>query len=103
GVQPGRGLRVASSRCRMAPMRGFILLASFWVLSGAAMAADPEQGFAVLELFTSEGCPSCPAAEAVLQQVQDRAIEQDEPIYALAFHVDYFDTEDWKDRYAQPS
>lgn len=84
-------------------MRHVRLLSAFLLLSSVATAADAGQGFALLEMFTSEGCPACPAAEAVLQKIQDRAVEQGEPIYALAFHVDYFDTEEWKDRYASAS
>ena len=51
-------------------------------------------GFAVVELFTSEGCSSCPAAEAALAQVHD---EYKQGVYVLEFHVDYWDYIGWKD------
>ena len=60
-----------------------------------------EPGFAVLELYTSEGCSSCPPAEALLEQI-DKA-SADKPIYALAFHVDYFDRLGWKDVFGDPA
>ena len=51
----------------------------------------------VLELFTSEGCSSCPPAESLLNRVDDHA-----EVVALAFHVDYWDRLGWTDRFASP-
>jgi hypothetical protein len=56
-------------------------------------AAGP--GFAVVELFTSEGCSSCPPADALVARVQKE--DKDLPVYVLAFHVDYWDRLGWKD------
>lgn len=47
---------------------------------------------AVLELFTSQGCSSCPAADIILDELGTR-----EDIIALAYHVDYWDYIGWKD------
>jgi hypothetical protein len=58
-----------------------------------------KQGFAVLELFTSEGCSSCPPAETVLKEIQQEF--QDKPVYILAFHVDYWNHLGWKDQFSQ--
>ncbi len=44
------------------------------------------KGFAVIELFTSEGCSSCPPADALLAKIEKEA--GDKPIYVLAYHVD---------------
>lgn len=49
----------------------------------------------VVELFTSEGCSSCPPAEALLRDLADRP-----DILALEFHVDYWDYIGWPDPYA---
>jgi hypothetical protein len=54
-------------------------------------------GVAVVELFTSEGCSSCPPADAVLASLVRPG---DRPVYALAFHVDYWDDLGWPDRFA---
>jgi hypothetical protein len=51
-----------------------------------------KRGVAVVELFTSEGCSSCPPADAVLRAVADRA-----DVYALSFHVDYWNDLGWAD------
>ena len=52
---------------------------------------------AVVELYTSEGCSSCPPAELWLSQLKGR-----DGVVTLAFHVDYWDSLGWKDRFAQP-
>jgi hypothetical protein len=52
---------------------------------------------AVVELYTSEGCSSCPPAERWLSALKGR-----DDVVALAFHVDYWDGLGWKDRFSQP-
>jgi hypothetical protein len=54
-------------------------------------------GFAVVELFTSEGCSSCPPADEALSQLVRRADREKLPIYALEWHVDYWDYLGWRD------
>lgn len=49
---------------------------------------------AVLELFTSQGCASCPPADALL-----RSLEQRSDVIALAYHVDYWDYIGWTDTF----
>lgn len=58
-------------------------------------------GFAVVELFTSEGCSSCPPADANLSRLVDIAHKNKLPIYALSFHVDYWNYLGWKDPFSQ--
>jgi hypothetical protein len=53
------------------------------------------KGFAVVELFTSEGCSSCPPADAVVAKIEKEST--DKPVYILAFHVDYWNNLGWKD------
>jgi len=75
------------------------------IAAGTAAQAQPaachaESGAhvpAVVELYTSEGCSSCPPAERWLTGVEHR-----DGVVALAFHVDYWDSLGWKDRFAQP-
>jgi hypothetical protein len=57
---------------------------------------------ALIELFTSEGCSSCPAAEAWLSKLRDQAgLWKD--FVPVAFHIDYWDKRGWKDRFASPA
>jgi len=57
--------------------------------------SDPVKGFAVVELFTSEGCSSCPPADQLMARIQQEV--KDQPVYILAFHVDYWNRLGWND------
>jgi hypothetical protein len=61
---------------------------------------DAGPGFAVVELFTSEGCSSCPPADALLAELVQDAREHGRPVYCLAFHVDYWNRLGWNDPYS---
>ncbi|GAA4154609.1 hypothetical protein GCM10022217_11820 [Chryseobacterium ginsenosidimutans] len=55
-------------------------------------------GFAVLELFTSEGCSSCPPADQLMGEIEKQY--KDQPVYILAYHVDYWNNLGWKDKFS---
>jgi hypothetical protein len=63
-----------------------------------AQPAEIGKGFAVVELFTSEGCSSCPPADEVAAKLQK---EFSGNVYFLEFHVDYWDYIGWKDGFAK--
>lgn len=52
----------------------------------------------VVELYTSQGCSSCPPADAILHELTNR-----DDVIPLAFHVDYWDYIGWKDLFADPA
>jgi len=65
------------------------------MLAGPALAADSK---VVVELFTSQGCSSCPAADRVLGQ-----LAAENKVIALSVPVDYWDYLGWRDTLAQPA
>lgn len=71
-------------------------------LCGAALRPAPavaqDRPLAVVELFTSQGCSSCPPAEAFLGELAKK-----EHLLALELHVDYWDYIGWKDPFALPA
>lgn len=54
----------------------------------------------VLELFTSQGCSSCPSADQTLKQITDQANASGQAIYGLSFHVDYWNRLGWRDPFS---
>lgn len=58
------------------------------------------KGFAVIELFTSQGCSSCPPADALLGKF---AMTHDAQVLPIAFHVDYWNRLGWKDPFSNAS
>jgi hypothetical protein len=62
--------------------------------------AQNRGGVAVVELFTSEGCSSCPPADEAVTEI---AGEYKDNVYILGFHVDYWDRLGWKDAFSDAS
>jgi hypothetical protein len=78
-----------------------IFLSLNFLLTQSAFA-DSGVPFAVVELFTSEGCSSCPPADALLRKLTTEAREENKRIFTLGFHVDYWDYLGWRDRFSRP-
>ena len=57
-------------------------------------------GFAVVELFTSEGCSSCPPADELVNGLYKEAEANHSAVYFLNFHVDYWNRLGWKDPFS---
>jgi hypothetical protein len=92
-------------------VRAMVALALAWLgsTSTALAAADATRAacevrssdkppLAVVELYTSEGCSSCPPADRWLSALRSR-----DDVLALGFHVDYWDRLGWRDRFATPA
>ncbi len=66
---------------------------------------EKHSGFAraeLIELYTSEGCSSCPPADRWLRTLVPSMLSAEE-VVPLAFHVDYWDRLGWRDRFAAPA
>ena len=73
---------------------GILFVAAVLALAGAAKADET----VVVELFTSQGCSSCPPADRILGE-----LAEEDHVIALALHVDYWDYLGWKDGFASAS
>jgi len=62
--------------------------------------ATDSTAVAVVELFTSQGCSSCPPADRLLRSLVKTARAENRPVYALSFHVDYWNQLGWEDPYS---
>ena len=78
--------------------------------SSAGLSDDTDKGskliwsddtpFAVVELFTSEGCSSCPSADRNLSSIVERADKSKTRVFGLSYHVDYWNKLGWDDPYS---
>lgn len=75
--------------------RPLLCVLTLLVLGLPVSAAEFREGpKAVLELFTSQGCSSCPQADAMLEEMDKRT-----DVITLAYHVDYWDYIGWEDTF----
>jgi len=84
-----------------------VVMIMIWLAAGYIFASERktfESGdtqSSLIELFTSEGCSSCPPAEKWLSRLKSNQ-ELWKKIVPVAFHVDYWDHLGWRDRFAKP-
>jgi hypothetical protein len=100
--EPEADARRAPEPAPLASQPGAVL-APAGAASATSAATKGARGVAVVELFTSEGCSSCPPADRVLSRLTERAAAQSLPVYTLSFHVDYWNYLGWTDRFSSSS
>jgi len=62
------------------------------------LVTGDNKGFALVELYTSEGCSSCPPADQLMEKLQQE--NAGKPVYVVAFHVDYWNQLGWQDKFS---
>ena len=66
-----------------------------------SMNKSEKADFVILELFTSQGCSSCPSADKLLAKTYEEAQKNHKQLFVLSYHVDYWDRLGWKDPFSQ--
>jgi hypothetical protein len=94
-------MRVSTCFAHTALLISGIALTAHAAPERACSVASPAHRVALVELYTSEGCDSCPTADNWLNAL-NRERRRDS-VVPLALHVDYWDNADWRDRFAQPA
>jgi hypothetical protein len=79
-----------------------IILFSFKTKKAIHVTTDFEP-VAVVELFTSQGCSSCPSADKLLTKIILNATKENKKVFALSFHVDYWNRLGWIDPFSHKS
>ena len=113
GVSRGEGVVMPETVCpmrvnesRKLPERALGARLAIFVLCGfcaspaVAQTAASERNPVVVELFTSEGCSSCPPADTLLQKLAEHQSLPGADVIALEEHVDYWNHDGWNDPYS---
>jgi hypothetical protein len=73
------------------------------VAEGDTMKSTAAEGPVILELFTSQGCSSCPPADKLLGKLASEGQAGGNKLVGLSFHVDYWNDLGWQDPYSLPA
>ncbi len=80
--------------------RFFLLMSALTLLASTSMATTQRSNPVVVELFTSEGCSSCPAADAILSKLRSEGTVDGAEVLILGEHVDYWNSPGWSDGFS---
>lgn len=83
-------------------MASLTLSLPFTAMAQVCSKTSPAHTIALLELYTSEGCDSCPAADKFVSNLHKSTALNSDQVIPLSLHVDYWDYIGWKDVFAKP-
>ncbi|MBW1297191.1 DUF1223 domain-containing protein [Aquimarina litoralis] len=78
-------------------IRNLLILLTI-TISSWTYAQQTNESIVVMELFTSQGCSSCPPADELLDVIKEKY--QDDNVFVLSYHVDYWNRLGWKDPFS---
>lgn len=98
-------MNILNKRSSLRVMSAFVLTAVSLTFSGTSIAetfkaSSAKHPVALIELYTSQGCSSCPPAEEWLGELDKIGIDSNQAV-PLALHVNYWDYIGWKDEFAK--
>lgn len=94
-------MKALSNLQKILPVVAFSLTVPNFSYAESLTVKSPMGTNAVIELYTSEGCSSCPPADKWISNYS-AASSSDDGVIALAFHVDYWNYLGWEDVYSKP-
>lgn len=77
----------------------FFLLGTSLINPGLETKTVPDTPFVVMQLFTSQGCSSCPPADELAEEIKNEYSNKN--VMILSYHVDYWDRLGWKDPFGK--
>jgi hypothetical protein len=95
-------MKNASTAFLTLPLAIFVVSGSLSNTESQSAPSEPGLKPVVVELFTSEGCSSCPPADTLLQKLQAQQPVAGAEIIAIEEHVDYWNHDGWIDPYSSP-